>query len=489
MLKNDLDGLAPYPFQENFHSHNLKAVTTWVWEEAYLQGLDDDVGLTLEEWNRAFMILEEECPENLKKFIHKAFKARTVFFGTIFTFKKDLFLEFSRTLLRALLRMTQQLSYSNRLQALNYRFGGYLLERLSSCLIWAYKLSGKKITHMPLMLCDAENNPPRQLTTADSGLACMVGGIQRLLDQLSEKKSQSIKVFACDHRKNISWELPFIRLGNFQSDAELKIDSDLSTQLMLSEGAQLLWIREHYAELGDPDYVGLCHYRRFFASGPNALLFDFDKSKISEILTPAQQLDLFNNQHFDGISVGPYVESFLSEKLTDKKIAINQIKFSSISEYFHTQFKYQGLNMTLDEVSDAVNILYECCPDWLKHHLLKAMSSCLIRFANMFTLRRDLFFILADTIKASVDRLVQKLGDERCKALHCRELGYVVERYTSLMLDAFALSGARIYPRPIIQFEFKETVNKTSCDTELTITRKPVGEILKLVKERGFSNA
>ena len=35
---------------------------------------------------------------------------------------------------------------------------------------------------------------------------------------------------------------------------------------MLSEGAQLWWLSKHIKEIGNPDYIALMHYRRFFTS-------------------------------------------------------------------------------------------------------------------------------------------------------------------------------------------------------------------------------
>ena len=71
--------------------------------------------------------------------------------------------------------------------------------------------------------------------------------------------NDNIQIFACDHRKNVQWDLPYIRLGNSQSDAVVSIKDDaeiMPYHRLLSEGAQIWWVYKHYKELGNPDFVG-----------------------------------------------------------------------------------------------------------------------------------------------------------------------------------------------------------------------------------------
>lgn len=36
----------------------------------------------------------------------------------------------------------------------------------------------------------------------------------------------SIQIFACDHRKNIQWNLPYVRFGGSESDCAIKNDKN-----------------------------------------------------------------------------------------------------------------------------------------------------------------------------------------------------------------------------------------------------------------------
>ena len=94
--------------------------------------------------------------------------------------------------------------------------------------------------------------------------------------------SNSIRVFACDHRYLGSkpWLYDAVRLGTgFSNDCKLKdIDGETictpENDKLMSEYTAIWWLWKHIKELGDPDYVGFCHYRRFFtAAGPNYGVF------------------------------------------------------------------------------------------------------------------------------------------------------------------------------------------------------------------------
>ena len=94
--------------------------------------------------------------------------------------------------------------------------------------------------------------------------------------------SSSIRVFACDHRclGSKPWLYDAVRLGTgFSNDCKLK-DTDGETictpenDKLMSEYTAIWWLWKHIKELGDPDYVGFCHYRRFFtAADPNYGVF------------------------------------------------------------------------------------------------------------------------------------------------------------------------------------------------------------------------
>lgn len=126
----------------------------------------------------AFDVLFERTPDLLKPFMLQAFSKRTVHFGTIFTLSKELFTDYVSIVLPALLETLAKLGRVKLMKA-NSRCGGYLLERMSSCLFWSYKLAGKKLLSLPLVVADFDANPSYRIqTTEERGLVCDVEGIE-----------------------------------------------------------------------------------------------------------------------------------------------------------------------------------------------------------------------------------------------------------------------------------------------------------------------
>lgn len=58
------------------------------------------------------------------------------------------------------------------------------------------------------------------------------------------------------------WKLPFTRIGTRKCNSDLHCSSDLdgleALELPLSEANALWHVREHLADFGNPDYVGMC---------------------------------------------------------------------------------------------------------------------------------------------------------------------------------------------------------------------------------------
>lgn len=103
-----------------------------------------------------------------------------------------------------------------------------------------------------------------------------------------------IKIFACDHLKHDKWLLPYIRLGNSCNldSCALNISNDPSLYdyegTVLSEFCHFQWLYNHLEELGKTDYIGICHYRRFFTLQSDRIVLECnDDNCFQKALTPA----------------------------------------------------------------------------------------------------------------------------------------------------------------------------------------------------------
>lgn len=176
ILQQNVDGILPFPFQEHFHVNSAK-ISSSFYEEAYFQGVEDKVLLSLDDYKLAFDLLVQNSPDSLQKYVVQAFEKRLVYFGTIFTLKTEIFKQYQQILLNTLIQFLKTLGRNKLLNA-NCRCGGYLLERMSSCLLWAYQFSGKKFLNLPLIVASFDKNPDYRIkTTAELGLKCDIESI------------------------------------------------------------------------------------------------------------------------------------------------------------------------------------------------------------------------------------------------------------------------------------------------------------------------
>jgi len=68
------------------------------------------------------------------------------------------------------------------------------------------------------------------------------------------------------------------------------------------------WVYKHLSDFGNPDYVGFCHYRRFFTclNFPMGLL-DIPKHEFNSsfCLSPIDQLSILETNKIDAITMSP----------------------------------------------------------------------------------------------------------------------------------------------------------------------------------------
>ena len=117
---------------------------------------------------------------------------------------------------------------------------------------------------------------------------------------------QTIQIFACDHRKGATWDLPYVRFGGPESECALKTGENqvLGVSVNADETPKLFWLWKHLDELGSPDYVGYCQYRRFFTAVNAGLpVVDIPREKFKRefALGPTEQLVQLVQTGADGI--------------------------------------------------------------------------------------------------------------------------------------------------------------------------------------------
>lgn len=257
----------------------------------------------------------------------------------------------------------------------------------------------------------------------------------------------SIQIFACDHRKDTQWDLPYIRLGNYQSDAAINIKDDAEIapyQLLLSEGAQIWWVYKHYKDLGNPDFVGFCHYRRFFSFAINRPILNIphDEYKKEYCANSLDVLAAMQKMNVDGASIMPF-QVTTDEEYSFVDIA-DQLKFLS---------KKDRLCIPDSVIDQAFQLLLQNAQAKTTLMLKQVMKSKKTYVCNIFVLRKEMFFEYAKTVFPVFKELYKSIPQHSLSNIHPRFMGYILERFTSLYLTAYNLLGKKIAVIPVLTID------------------------------------
>ena len=159
-----------------------------------------------------------------------------------------------------------------------------------------------------------------------------------------------------------------------------------------NELTAVYWAWKNYEELGNPDYIGLMHYRRHFIYR--------DLGDIAEITV--KQVD--ENYH----SLTDYSFGTLEQLLSETDIVFHEGKVSSIQEHY-------AENHDINDLHSVISILDELHPLYSRtaHSYLTQDKGS---FCNMFIFSRDLFleycewlFSILDAYEASHDLTEKRL--------------------------------------------------------------------------------
>ena len=256
---------------------------------------------------------------------------------------------------------------------------------------------------------------------------------------------ESIQIFAADHRQNVNWFLPYIRLGNCQSDAMLKITTvQVIYHKVMSEVAQIIDIKNKINEFGNPTYVGICHYRRFFAVLPpknkrRILNISLDKFQNKFCCTPLQQFVCINKMKLDALVV-PSIRSFYDEDADE----VNNLFDEFV--YFN---KNSQLNFDLQLLTQVFDIFKSNFPMHLSQYLDEAL--CLQSFhpCNIFTCRKEMFCEIAEFLEKTFYQAKSAVRSSQ-NNIDPRWFGYFAERFTSTYFECIKLSGKKILSIPLL---------------------------------------
>ena len=242
----------------------------------------------------------------------------------------------------------------------------------------------------------------------------------------------SIQIFACDHRKNTAWNLPYIRFGGPESDCAIKTNENkiFDVDVNADETPKLFWLWKNINELGFPDIIGYCQYRRFFTTLKiNSPLINIKEIefKNSYALQPLDQLNMMKQEKADGI-LHPHFK--VINDAIEYKYIWDQIFILEGDK--NIQKKYQ---------KKAFDLLLLYTPAEREQSMQKAFEIKENYLCNIFTVKTHIFKQFGYTAFVAVKELLSLMTPDEKHELHPYWLAYVFERYTSCWYHALELSG------------------------------------------------
>lgn len=196
------------------------------------------------------------------------------------------------------------------------------------------------------------------------------------------------------------------------------------------------WVWKNYDKLGNPDYIGLMHYRTFFD------LYDYAKQ--NGISTDLK--DFGYNQEFLQDILDKY-DGVISKKLNLKK-DLNQ--FWELEEYNKKYF-----NLSNDYHKNLYDMFLQFNDD--KH------------FKNMFILKREDFFEYCENLFSILFELREKFPNDKVICGE-RKMGYLSEIVSSLFF----------------MYLYK-TKHRKILELPWLIVHKKKFNLLNLIKEQGYA--
>lgn len=183
----------------------------------------------------------------------------------------------------------------------------------------------------------------------------------------------------------------------------------------------IYWAWKNYEKIGNPDYIGLMHYRRLLN------LIEEQKNKILEISD-------FNNKIADSIG---YSEENINEVLSNYDIILPKVFMTHpIGLYNHIMSNYSFYKREhkiedLKKIIDIINNEYKDYINDMNDYLYDTKSL----FFNMFIMKKEIFFeycewlfsILFKYEKVRVDRSNIEINQNR-------EIGYISERLLNIFI-------------------------------------------------------
>lgn len=184
-----------------------------------------------------------------------------------------------------------------------------------------------------------------------------------------------------------------------------------------NELTALYWAWKNYDELGDPDYIGLMHYRRHF-------VFNEGEIKVYEIP------DMESEHYFEALNYNP---EKLIKDLEDCDFACHLGKVDGIYKHYLANHRIEDMELALEILKKKYPKYYSYSEEYMKQDVGN--------FCNMFIFPKEMFFEYCEYIFSILEEFRSRVDVSEKRF-------FISERLTGIFIYAKMQQGLKykVYP-------------------------------------------
>ncbi|MBZ7937991.1 DUF4422 domain-containing protein [Campylobacter molothri] len=179
----------------------------------------------------------------------------------------------------------------------------------------------------------------------------------------------------------------------------------------------IYWAWKNYDKLGSPDYIGFMHYRRHFIFDENDRTFSYNFVACDEYYKDGlYKIQLYNFLNlYDVISTNAYHNDFVNVE--------QYYKGEEAVKYGHVVKDYDILKCLVKNESTVFDLFFSNYSNSYDHYA-----------ANMFIMRKDLFFSYCNLLFNIIFKLHNSIDYHGRNFQQIRSIGFISERLTGAYL-------------------------------------------------------
>lgn len=202
----------------------------------------------------------------------------------------------------------------------------------------------------------------------------------------------------------------------------------------------LYWAWKNQDKLGNPDYIGLAHYRRHFAL--KKTVAKLPEKRLEKVLKTAELRDLASSNDI----ILPKKRNYYIENLYD--------------HYKHTMY-VEPLDITGE-------IIKEKYPEYY-HEFCQLKKRKTMHAFNMVIAKKDIFDSYCAWLFDILNELEKRVDKEKYDSFHARFLGRISERLLDVYIRTNKLSYAEL---PVVDIEGVNWIKKSGSFLVAKVFRK-----------------